>query len=167
MNTIEKLTREFHAFGSFPFRTTTNIVLGAEEEEHIEQNIEENEQYDQTNSHDMVHTPKRKRTSPHPTIFENLAKSIQESHSKEMEMFQQVIKPQSEMDLFFSSICKSVEKFNAIEQAKIKIEINRIVSQMEMNHLQNVASNQQIVYSVQTSPVYECQLEADDFFIDN
>lgn len=43
---------------------------------------------------------------------------------------------ESELGLFFKSICKTVEKFNAIEQAKIKIEITTLVSNMQISKFQ-------------------------------
>lgn len=61
-----------------------------------------------------------------------------------MEMFQQVIQPQTELDLFFASICKTVQKFEPMSQARIKIEINQLIGRYELAHLSNV------IYSVNT-----------------
>lgn len=55
--------------------------------------------------------------------FDLLKTVVERSHREET---------QSELELFFKSICKTVEKFNALEQAKTKIEITNIVSNIQI-----------------------------------
>lgn len=132
---------------SFSIRTTTNTnikndIFEVDEENNVGENDE------------TQHTSKRKRSnsngSEHLKIIENIAKTTKENQTKKMEMFHQAVQPQSELELFFSSICKTVEKFNDLTKARLKIEISKVVSEEELKHLQNI--NNQIVYTVETVP---------------
>lgn len=87
------------------------------------------------------HSIKRRRSSSNGDtikLFESLSKTLKKNNAKRIEAFQQVAEPQSEIQLYFGSICKTVEKFTPIDQAKIKIEISRIVSQFELAHLEKL-----------------------------
>lgn len=103
---------------------------------------------------------KRRRSSSNEDQkknFETFTKTIRDNQSKKLEMFEKVLKPQTELELFFASMCKTCEKFNPIEQAKIKMEVSRLVSQMEMEHLQNnIANNEDTLYgtySIESIPI--------------
>lgn len=130
---------------SFLFiRTTTNIVSNDEESNQDGiisiQNSDDEEK-------ENVQGFKRRRSSSNSDqmkIFETIAKTIKENHSKKIELINQMQKPQNELELFFASICKTVEKFEALDQAKIKFEISQIVSQCEMVQIQ--ASNSRLVH---------------------
>lgn len=65
-------------------------------------------------------------------------------------MIQQVVRPQSELELFFASMCKTVEKFDPMEQAKIKIEVSRIISNTELAHIQKSNNQNNVILSVNT-----------------
>lgn len=87
------------------------------------------------------HSIKRRRSSSNGDtikLFESLSKTLKENNAKKIEAFQQVAQPRSEMQLYFGSICKTVEKFTPIDQVKIKIEISRIVSQFELAHFEKM-----------------------------
>lgn len=73
--------------------------------------------------------------------MENIAQSMKENNTKRNEIIQQILadpKPQSELELFFCSICKTVEKFSPIEQARIKMQISQLVSQSEVAQLEKL-----------------------------
>lgn len=69
-----------------------------------------------------------------------------------MELFQQSIQPQSELELFFASACKTVEKFTPLAQAKVKFEVNKIISQAEFDYLQNIP-NETVVYTIESNNI--------------
>lgn len=122
------------------YRTTTNIE------------IVDVEQFDEEFSQDSFNdsmgstqesTSKKRRSNDNEQIkiFENIAKEMKENQMKKMEFIQQIAQRKSALELFFASICKTVEKFNPLEQAKIKISISNIVSEIEISRLENVASS--------------------------
>lgn len=88
---------------------------------------------------------KRRRSSSSSSsdqikIYESLAKSMKENHAQKLELFQKTMestKPQTELELYFSSICKSVEKLDPIEQTRIKMQISQMVGQAELTQLQS------------------------------
>lgn len=76
-------------------------------------------------------------------MVETFTKTLKDNHIQKMHMLQQAVessnKPQSELELYFSSICKTVEKLPPLEQAKLKMQISNIVCQAELSQLQSVA----------------------------
>lgn len=122
------------------FRTITNISLLCDDDDSMDFT-------DDTSSDFLTkHTSKRPKKSNNEQlrIFESIAQDMKESQSKKIEIFQQIMHPKSELELFFASICKTVEKFGALEQAKTKVAISQIVSQMEISHLEKAA--QEIIF---------------------
>lgn len=96
---------------------------------------------------------KRRRSnsnSEQMKLFENITRTIKENHSKKMELFQQSMQPQSELELFFASACKTVEKLKPLAQARVKFEVNKIISQAEFDHLENIAS-EEVIYTIQSN----------------
>lgn len=47
-------------------------------------------------------------------------------------------KVKSELDLFFESICKTVEKLGALDQAMVKMGILKIVNQAEIAFIKSI-----------------------------
>lgn len=96
--------------------------------------VEDDEEENDFRSH------KRKRNtsnSEQMKIFEVITKTLKENNSKKIEMFQKMqADSQSELELFFSCICKTVEKFSPIEQARVKMQISKTVSQCELARLE-------------------------------
>lgn len=113
-------------------RTFTNIDI-----EKNEQNID-----DQTEEED-IRPIKRRRSSSNgdqSKLFEYITSTIKESNLKRNEILQQILvepKGQTELELYFSSICKTVEKLTPLQQAKIKMQISQIVSQAELAQFEN------------------------------
>lgn len=98
-------------------------------------------------SHDYIQPMKRRRSSSnseHMKMLETVTRCIKDNNSKKLEMFQQAIQPQTELELYFASICKTVEKFQPMAQAKIKMEINQLIGRYEMEHFSNV------IYTINT-----------------
>lgn len=65
---------------------------------------------------------------------------MKENHAQKLELLQKSIEPikqQTDLELFFGSICKSVEKLHPIEQTRIKMQISQIVGQAELAQLQS------------------------------
>lgn len=91
---------------------------------------------------DFTQSYKKRRSSNGEQfkLIETITKEIKENQTKKFDLFQQFTK-QSELELFFSSLCKTVEKFTAVEQAKIKIELSNIVGQHELAHLEKAATS--------------------------
>lgn len=83
-------------------------------------------------------------------FFESISRTLKESQSKKLELIQQVVRPQSDLELFFASMCKTVERFDLIEQAEIKIEVSRIVSNSELAHLEKANNQNRVMLSVNT-----------------
>lgn len=141
-------------------RTTTNIGInddGSSQDGIITiQNSDDEEK-------ENVQCLKRRRSSSNSDqikIFETIAKTIKENHSRKIDLINQMQKPQNLLELFFASMCKTVEKFEALDQAKIKLEISQIVSQYEMAQIQ-AANNSRIVH-VSTYQHHEYQTSTDE-----
>lgn len=132
-----------------------NIPLDVEGGEPDKEN---NQNYSNLGDNDSDFTPLKRRRSSSSNeqmkFFEMLAKNMQENQSKKMEIFQQAINPQTELELFFASLCKTVEKFDALEQAEVKIQLtNSIVSQAELAHLEKAATSMKdLTYTIRTEP---------------
>lgn len=126
------------SFFSFFNRTITNINVD---------DADENADIDEATTANEVFPLKRRRSSSNGDqmkIFENIAHSIKENNSKRNEIIQKMInesKPETELELYFGAICKTVSKFSALEQAKIKMKFNNIVSETEMAYLERIESN--------------------------
>lgn len=78
-------------------------------------------------------------------LFETFTKTLKDNHTHKMNLFHQAIetsKPLTELELFFSSICKTVEKLKPIDQAKMKMQISSIVAQAELAELQSSQQQQ-------------------------
>lgn len=90
---------------------------------------------------------KRRRSSSNGDqlkIFENIAQSIKDNSCKRNEIIQKILsdsKQETELDLFFGAICKTVSKFSPFDQAKIKMKISNIVSETELAHLERMEHN--------------------------
>lgn len=87
---------------------------------------------------------KRRRSSSNGDqirIFENIAQSIKENGTKRSEMIQKILsdsKQETELELFFGSICKTVSKFTPFDQAKMKMRIQNLVSETELAHIERM-----------------------------
>lgn len=144
----------------FFIRTTTNITSNDEDSNQDSiitiQNSDDEEK-------ENVPFLKRRRSSSNSDqmkIFETIAKTIKENHSRKIELINQMQKPQNELELFFASMCKTVEKFDALDQAKIKFEISQMVSQYEMTQIQAASSSR--ILHVTTYQHSEYQTPTDD-----
>lgn len=137
-------------------RTTTNISLEDDDDTNIPDSIVPDEEVmmvDNTDDQCLPHI-KRRRCSfgsgDQMRFFESISRTLKESQSKKLELIQQVVRPQSDLELFFASMCKTVERFDLIEQAKIKIEVSRIVSNSELAHLEKANNQNRVMLSVNT-----------------
>lgn len=131
------------------YRTTTNVVLG--ENDDITEYPAAVNLVDGDEDCEIIQPSKRRRNASggqQIKIFETIAKTFSENQSRKLEMFQKAMQPQGELELFFASVCKTVEKFSPLEQAKIKMEMSRIVSQSELEHLEKTP----ILYTINTFP---------------
>lgn len=139
----------------FICRTTTNITLD-DDVQTIEacENPEEVLDVDESS---YFQTMKRRRSSSNSEqmkLIETVTKCIKDNNAKKFEMFQQAIKPQNELELYFASVCKTVEKFQPMVKAKIKMEINQLISRYELDHFSSV------IYSVNTENSNELIVES-------
>lgn len=71
--------------------------------------------------------------------FNTFVSEMKESQSKKIELLGKIVDTpaKSELELFFASICKTVEKLTAIEQAKLKMKISTIVSEAEIAFIES------------------------------
>lgn len=124
------------------YSTTTNIEL-IDVEQIFEGECSQDSFNDSINgsTHESSSKKRRSNNNEQIKIFETIAKDMKENQMKKMEFIQQIAQPKSALELFFASICKTVERFNPLEQAKIKISISNIVSEIEISRLENVASS--------------------------
>lgn len=104
------------------------------------------DEMNETNKENMAPVKRRRSSSTgdQMKLFETFAKSLKDNHSQKMCMLQNAMettKPQTELELYFSSICKTVEKLHPIEQSKIKMQISNIVNQAELAQLQSSQPN--------------------------
>lgn len=153
-----------HLFYLFFFsdRTTSNIIFDDISSENGAVSLTVSEDEDKSNdSKENKPLQKRRRSSSASSsdqmrIYESFAKTMRENHNEKMNMIQQLqdSKSQTELECYFASICKTVEKFPPIEQAKVKLQISQIVSQIEIAQLE---SNQQYYSRGQNTLVYRTE----------
>lgn len=87
---------------------------------------------------EVPYQSKRRRMNEQNRSLETIAQHLKQSQSKKMELLEKMIgtpQEQSDLQLFFASICKTVEKFTALDQATIKMEVTKIVNEMEVMNL--------------------------------
>lgn len=140
----------------FFFRTTTNIAIANPDE-----NVEE---YD--SEEEYIRPVKRQRSSSNGDqikLLENIANTFKESNTKRNDLFQHFMKetkPPTELEVYFNSICLTVDKFDPLEQAKVKMQISQIVSQAELAQLEKSQrpnsnwTNQYLTYDTRSSVDY-------------
>lgn len=93
---------------------------------------------------DDFHPIKRRRSSSQgdqTKMLENIAQSMKENSSKRNELIEKLLsgsQRSSELELFFSSICKTVERLCWIDQARLKLKISQLVNEAEMAHIEKL-----------------------------
>lgn len=118
------------------FSTTSNIVHEIEEPVEEEMCMEDDDKKE--------NTPPKKKTKK-STHLEDLSKVMQKNQEKKLDLLEKIIQKSPEktdLDLFFISISKTVKKFPIRDQALLKIQIQQIVSEKEIAHLDNVSNNE-------------------------
>lgn len=131
------------------FRTTTNIIHNDNNDDI--QSVAGSDECVEIDDDVSIQPIKRKRTSSNGEqikIFESIAKTFKDNQTKKFEIFQQAMRPQTELELFFASMCKTVEKLGPVEQARVKFEISRIVGNAEIDNLQRMHTQSEVLYSV-------------------
>lgn len=100
----------------------------------------ESKRIDEDAQQDSVPPMKKRRSTPNGDpmkILGNISQTFRE-------LVNQVLiskEEQTELDLYFSSICKTVKKLDALEQVKIKMQISQIVNQAELEQLSHSKQN--------------------------
>lgn len=123
----------FFYFNYSFYRTITNIAADDSDEDYQENG---------SNVSDENTAPmKRRRSSSSGDQLKVIAHALKENGIKRNEIIQQIMEParkeQTELELFFCSICKTVEKLSPLEQAKLKMQISNLVSHAELSQLEN------------------------------
>lgn len=88
--------------------------------------------------------PSKKRKSDSSN---ELINQLAQTQSRKLDLLEQLVatpSEQSELDLFFASICKTVAKLNALEQAQLKMEIIKSVNTAEISHLRSLSVDDEI-----------------------
>lgn len=70
---------------------------------------------------------------------------MKQNQNKKMDFSEKVLQPQNEMELFFASMCKTVQKFTPLNQAKTKLAIFRIVGDMEIANIENAIATRELL----------------------
>lgn len=99
------------------------------------------------------HPPKRQKSNPagdQTKQIQLLTREFGDSQRKKIDLLERIVSApqQNELELFFASICKTVEKLTAIDQVKIKMKVTQIVHDIELARLQTYS----ILESTQTIP---------------
>lgn len=123
---------------NFTHRTTTNISLSDEDSmEFTDTSMDDNISTDYESATEQPIKKRRINHNDQTKLFESIAKDMKETQAKKMEIFHQLNQPKTELELFFASMCKTVEKFSHLNQAKVKISISKVVSEMEISHIES------------------------------
>lgn len=72
--------------------------------------------------------------------LEHFSKQLEKSQEKKIDLIKSILQKSPEkndLDLFFSSMCKTVQKFVPKEQALLKFKIHQLVSEKEIELLCN------------------------------
>lgn len=87
--------------------------------------------------------PKRRRvTSSTSSATENLkyiVNEMKDTQSRKFELLEKIVDTpeKSELELFFASICMTVQKLTPLEQARTKMDILQIVNRAEIRHIES------------------------------
>ena len=122
--------------------TTTNIVTTEKPNEFQsnEREMSKNEdEFDDT----VTQAKKRSKTSTTEWLqFEGLRKDMQKNQEKKLDLIEKILQKSPEktdLDLFFFSISKTVKKFTPKDQALLKMKIHQIISEKEIEYIDNEA----------------------------
>lgn len=87
-------------------------------------------------SQDQRPASKLRKTDPSNDLKE-IAQQMRNSQTRKLDIIEKMIAtpPQSDLELFFASMCKTVEKFSPINQAEIKMNVTKLVNEAEILHL--------------------------------
>lgn len=138
-------------------RTTTNIELDDEDDD----SILISEDTDVDSSFEPKPKKKQKCNSDQFKLFQDIANDMKQNQNRKMELLQQVCMPRSELELFFASMCKTVEKFTPLDQAKVKSTISRIVGEIEIENLEKKALEESFhfengsTFSIESLPIVD------------
>lgn len=88
---------------------------------------------------DVTCQPNSKRRRSTESTFDRLVQSYEKNSTERIKILQQrQNEPLTELGHFFSSICKTVERFTPYEQAHVKIEISNLIGRIELDRFRNV-----------------------------
>lgn len=82
--------------------------------------------------------------------LENFRREIQKNQEKKIELIEKIVGKKTEkcdLELFFSSIFKTVRKFKAKDQALLKIKIYQLVSEREIAYLDSTQNSNDVMLS--------------------
>lgn len=132
-------------FFVYPYRTTSSVIFDdVSSEDGAASTVTISDEEDKSDELQLMVPHKRRRSSSSSDqfkMYESFAKTMRENHSAKMNLIQQLQTPkeQTELERFFASVCKTVERFPALDQVKAKMKISQIVSEMEFAQLSNQA----------------------------
>lgn len=98
---------------------------------------------DESSESIIIGTPAKKQkssTSEQWSQFDNLRRDMQKNNDKKLDLIQKIVQKSPEktdLELFFNSISKTVQKFTPKDQAVLKIKIYQLVSEKEISNLDN------------------------------
>lgn len=85
-------------------------------------------------------TSKRRRNlSTTGDSLKLIVNEMKDTQSRKIELLEKIVETpeKSELELFFGSICMTVQKLTPLEQAKTKMKILEIVNKAEIQHIQS------------------------------
>lgn len=128
--------------------TTSNVVSPNVDNHLNDANLKENSESEPNKTTSM----KRKYASN--GNWDHLVKfteEMKENQNKKFELLEKLSQApeQSDLELFFSSVCKTVQKFSAKDQALIKMRIHQIVNEKEISYLESLPleMNNSMIYN--------------------
>lgn len=142
-------------------RTTTNIEtydVDDDDDGNVDRLLIEDDTDGDSTSFESEHKKRRSNNNDQLRIFKNIANDMKENQNRKVELLQQVMQPKTELELFFASICKTVEKFTPLDRAKVKAAISRIVGDMEIANIENTFNLNSLIpqggsFTIESLPV--------------
>lgn len=93
--------------------------------------------------------------------LDNFRKEIQKHQEKKIELIEKIVGKKTEkcdLELFFSSIFKTVRKFKAKDQALLKIKIHQLVSEREIAYLDSTQNSNDVMLSTtDVNNTFDCE----------
>lgn len=136
---VEIIVSSTQLFSFYDYSTTTNInLLHSGDIINLDESLE--------NVSSEPQSKQRKSSKGEWSHFEHFRMEMKKNQEQKFDLIEKICKSpeKTDLQLFFISISKTVEKFSRKDQAILKLKIHQIVSEQEISNLnstQNVVEN--------------------------